>query len=75
MGQGLTSLLNFNPSNYNYPIISSPRSVKVLKARGIAAQELFRVPREMLTAMFAKGKKVTGDTLEAFERHYEHKRA
>lgn len=45
-----------------------------MRERGIASEELFRVPRESLAAMFAKGSKMGGDTLEVFERHYENRR-
>lgn len=45
-----------------------------MRMKGIAPQELFRVPRERLAEMFARGKKLPNETLEVFEQHYEYKR-
>lgn len=66
--------MNFDPNDYNEPILTSPRSIDACLRQGIKQRDLLITKREAIKEIYGKEIKLDEKNLKVFEAHFENRR-
>lgn len=67
-------MLNFDPSDGNEPILTSPRSIDACLRQGIKPRDLLKIKKEKIKEKFSKEIPLDEKNLKQFETHFEERR-